>query len=56
MTLLQNPTEYIVALRDGVDMEHHIRMFEEAYNKDNLTLFKVTFKWEPELFNAFFGR
>ncbi|KAF8343466.1 hypothetical protein F5887DRAFT_1283523 [Amanita rubescens] len=55
MTMPQNPIEYIVALKDGVDMEHHIQMFEEAYNKDNLTLFKVIFKWEPEQFNAFFG-
>ncbi|KAF8971583.1 hypothetical protein BDZ97DRAFT_1914045 [Flammula alnicola] len=48
--LTQTQPEYIVRLKDEVDMEHHIQLFHETYS-----LYKVTDRWAPDFFNAYVG-
>ncbi|KAF8148285.1 peptidase S8/S53 domain-containing protein [Crassisporium funariophilum] len=48
-------TEYIVRLRDSVDMDHHIQRLQDIYNRHDNTAHKVTHKWTPDFVNAYLG-
>lgn len=50
------PTQYIVRLKDNVDMERHIQRFNDQHNRDEQINHKVHHKWNPEFANAYVGK
>jgi hypothetical protein len=50
------PTEYIVKLKDGVDMQQHIQTFNDRHNQGDETNHEVHHSWNPEFANAYVGK
>ena len=55
MSFAQHPTQYIVRLKNHVDMHHHIQLFDRAHNGPDVTLHKVAQKLPSEFTNAYVG-
>ncbi|TFK33917.1 peptidase S8/S53 domain-containing protein [Crucibulum laeve] len=48
-------TEYIIRLKDNVDMERLIKRFNDEHNQDDQINHEVVHKWDPEFANAYVG-
>jgi len=49
-------TEYIVKLKDGVDMQKHIQTFNGRHNHGGQINHNVHHSWDPEFANAYVGK